>query len=298
MRCNEHRIVNRGTLKTHPKQKVVLSLALLLLCTLPGSCEEKVILATELIPQGLMADEEDGACEDIEVGGRGIQVVRIPISFPLITKEKRGFDLRLTVPISFGFHELTVDTVQEGRIRENLSTVTILPGLEWELALPKRGAIKPFVETGIGSDLGSSQNAWIFSVGSRLLRPVGKETSNLRLGARVQYSGSSVDSDAQSDGLLIGEVGIERMFGLGRTIRGHQANFGLYTLAHYNFTNFRFKELDGELTALQGIALELGFSFGTESDLILLGMRLPRVGLSYRSSGDFQSWRINFGFPF
>lgn len=273
-------------------------MASLMLLAPVGPIEAEVLSSDELVPWALMLDEGSGGIEDVEVGGRSIQVVRIPISFPLIELEKRGYGLRFTLPVSFGFHELTADIVQEGEIRENLSTVTVLPGLEWILALPDRGVIKPFGEVGFSSDLDNSQSVGLFSTGLRVLRPIGAPAHRTQVGALVKYSWSSLDGAAETDSILTGELGIERKFGLRFAVLGETTSFGIHGLVHHAFTRILLKELDTSTTEIKRTAYEIGVSIGTENDVTLLGFRLPRIGLSYRSSGDFRSWRLNFGFPF
>jgi hypothetical protein len=252
----------------------------------------------ELVPWVVMLDEGSDGINDIDVGGRSIQVVRIPISFPLITFEDHHYGLRLTLPVSFGFHDLSASTVQDGEIRESFSTFTLLPGLEWTLRMPERGIVKPFAEIGFSAELSSSQSVWLYSLGSRLLRPISKQNDDVRVGALLKLSGSSAEGAVETDTILTGELGIERMFTLAVSLRGEPVQLGIYALAHHNFTRVVIKELDRSMTDLQHTGLELGFSFGTENKTTLLGFGLPRIGLSYRSSGEFRSWRVNFGFPF
>ena len=280
-------------------QLLVLSLVGGLLL-LPSStfADGSTLAANELVPWVLLLDAGGDGVQDIDVGGRSIQVVRIPVSFPVTTFDEHGYVLKWTLPISFGFHELSAKDIVGGELSESLSTVTVMPGLEWTVRMPERGVVKPFVEVGVSSELSTSESVGLYSLGSRLLRPISRDDDDLRLGALLRFSGSSSDGALESGTIVTAELGLERMFEPRFSMGGEPISLGLYGLAHHNFTTVRLRELDLSETTLRRTALELGFSVGTVDQVKVLGITLPRLGISYRMSGEFTSWRINFGFPF
>jgi hypothetical protein len=269
-----------------------------LLLAAPVSADDSTPSREDLVPWLLLLDHAGNGVQDIDVGGRSIQVVRIPISFPVTTLDEHGYVLKWTLPISFGFHELTAKDVVGGELSESLSTVTVMPGLEWTVPLPERGVVKPFVEAGVSTEWSTSQSVGLYSLGSRLLRPISRGNDDLRLGALVRVSGSSNEGALETGTVFTAELGIERMFEPGLSLNGETLNLGIYGLAHHNFTTVTLKEIDASKTKLRRTALELGFSVGTVDQVKVLGLSLPRLGISYRMSGEFRSWRLNFGFPF
>jgi len=270
----------------------------LLLLPLPAFADGSTLAEDELVPWVLLLDAGGNGVQDIDVGGRSIQVVRIPVSFPVTTFEEHGYVLKWTLPISFGFHELSAKNIVGGELSESLSTGTVMPGLEWTVRMPERGFVKPFVEVGVSSELSTSESVGLYSLGTRLLRPISREHDDLRLGALLRLSGSSTEGALESGTIVTAELGIERMFEPGFSLGGESINLGVYGLVHHNFTTVRLKELDGSETKLRHTALELGFSVGTVDQVKVLGLSLPRIGVSHRMSGEFTSWRISFRFPF
>ena len=63
-------------------------------------------------------------------GERDVAVIQIPVSRDLRAVVEDSYGLKLKVPVTFGFYDYKFDIVLTGDLPEQVSTLSVMPGLD------------------------------------------------------------------------------------------------------------------------------------------------------------------------
>jgi hypothetical protein len=209
---------------------------------------------------------------------------------------KRTPGFRLRVPVAVSTHDFHPDDLIENIQIDNVSTLSIVPGVEFEIPMNARWTLKPFVHLGAGKELGGHSSAWIHWLGVK--SQLGFQSGKTRWAminslTRVGYSSDSAPSGQLLPWLTAFEFSrrLDRTAGSDDPVHLHW---------HVSYTSYldelgiasggvQFADIDQEW--------ELGLGFGRgERKLKLWRLSLDRFGIAYRldSSGDFSGVRLVF----
>lgn len=239
----------------------------------------------------------DSGFGGFSISGRSVQVYRIPFSYTLRSLDEHPRGLKLTLPVSFGFHDLKATIDDELRPIERLRTLTFVPGLELHLPVGRQTVLKPFVEAGFGRETEvSGTTVYLYSAGLKTLTTQPLDGVTVGIGTNVEWNGVSAE-DGDSDDFGVAELGAEWLYPLPASVAGRRLDLGPYLILRYFYSDLVFERLDAPAIEIDAQA-ELGVSLGTEEPIRFMGVKLPRFGFAYRFGGGLESWRINFGFPF
>ena len=231
------------------------------------------------------------------LGGRSVQVARIPFAYRLREAENEQWGLKLRFPVSLGFHEFTIREGLDQPLKETVETIALAVGLEAEIPRRKSWRLKPYAEIGLGKRLSGNEEALLYRAGMRSVWRVPRERLDLRLGAALKFEGFELlDGDAR-DSYGVAEVGGEIRWPAGFELRENPANLGAYLIARRFLPEIELVPRGSEPTVIEN-QTELGLTFGTEPSLSLWGLDAPRLGLAYRWGDGLSAYRLNFGFPF
>lgn len=231
------------------------------------------------------------------VEGRSVQLYRLPFSYRLRSLEKGdAWGLKLSLPVSFGFHDFKVTDVFGNEVTEKLETVTVVPGAQFEVPAGQHWTLKPFGELGAGKDLAGGDTVSIYSAGLRTLAVWPRQGHTLSFGSGLDYSGSTTLDGGGSDGFGTLEAGVDVLRPLGVSLGDHAVDASVFLIAR-RFFDLEFVRPTGDVAQVEYL-YEVGVTFGTEPRFTLWKFKMSRLGLSYRFGGPLTSWRINFGFPF
>jgi hypothetical protein len=231
------------------------------------------------------------------LSGRSVQVVRIPFSWTLKPLEDNPWGLRLTLPISFGVHDLNATVDGELMPLDRLRTLTFEPGVELLVPVGSETVFKPFVEGGFGRETETSgTTVYLYSAGFRSLTTREVDRLDVSVGTKLEWNGVTGEEGGSDDYGAI-EVGFESIHPLPASLAGRQLDLGPYVIFRYFYSDLVFERLGAPAIAIEG-QIELGMSLGTQEPLRLWGIQLPRLGLAYKFGDGLTAWRINFGFPF
>jgi hypothetical protein len=93
------------------------------------------------------------------------------------------------------------------------------------------------------------------------------------------------------------ETGVDLRRPLGTEIGGLELAAGLFFMSFVYFISPHIVRLDPDLVEMK-TEWELGMTFGTAEPWKVLGIRMPRVGLSYRFGTGVDAIRVIIGNPF
>jgi hypothetical protein len=207
---------------------------------------------------------------------------------------ERSIGYRFRFPIAIGAHDFSGlgaldahDALDELSL-DNVSTISVMPGVDIEIPVSQRWSLKALAFAGYGTVTGNAESATIFRLGlrSRLGFDLGASHLSLVNGVgRFGFDPSLGPSSAIN--LVMSGVDVTRPLqhlGLG----GEPAAINWHLLyTRYTDTiglDLITQQLDPVVVDAEW---ELGFSFSKQTGrLALKRIKFDRVGLAYRFSGD------------
>jgi hypothetical protein len=225
-----------------------------------------------------------------------VQVYRIPFEFGILKDEDRRWGMRLQVPVTLGFYHFLFEDLVVTELPERVATISVVPSLRFPVRLDRHWTLTPFADFGAATDLDEHEESWVFGGGmtAKALYPVADY--ELRPGFRALWAHRSAEDLEYGEDLVKLEAGLDVRVPLWFSVRGQQADFGVF------FKNYSYlKELEFLRPELGPINLttqwEFGVTLGTRTPLRFLGFKLPLIGLSYRFGDDVSAVRLVFGDP-
>jgi hypothetical protein len=198
---------------------------------------------------------------------------------------QRTLGVHFRFPVSAGLDVFRFDDPGGTINADNLSTMTITPGVDIEVPISSRWALRPFATVGWGSVLDDSETAWIYWAGlkSRYLFHQAGERSWALLNA-FGYVGYS-PSNGPSDFFWPLMIGLEFDHPLGSLrFNGDRA----FLNWHFTYTSFE-RDLEFVVGGVGTDAItdqwELALALGKQQQpLRLWFLSFDRLGLGYRVS--------------
>jgi hypothetical protein len=230
-------------------------------------------------------------------GDRSVAVVQLPISRVLRPVEAGSYGLQLKVPVTLGFYDYSFDNVLGGNLPRQISTLSVMPGLEWEMPLSSRWIVKPYFSAGAGQELTGRESALIYDFGFK---------SRLRLGEDKGVEFALVNSltaagyrphGGPSQPFGVFATGIDMVIPTNLVLFGRDAFIGFTPIYYYYFNRIRFAEFDDPNNRLRE-QFELAVSVMSRKPWTLKYFDVDRAGLAIRSSSDVFGVSLFTSLPF
>ena len=230
-----------------------------------------------------------------EISGRTVQVYSLPFERRLRERDDERAGLVLTLPVTLGFFDFKVEDILESGLPSDLSTLSFVPGLRWEIGIGEHWEVQPFVEAGVARDRSNSLQASVATLGATVDRRSESRHGALRWHHSLAYAHSRIDG-AGSDDFALLVSGIELTRPLDTRIGDVALDFAPYAALRWYpdapSVPLLASAPTGGVTRLQG---ELGITLGTAEPLRIAGVTLPRIGLGYRFGEDLSVFRLVIG---
>lgn len=227
-------------------------------------------------------------------GGRTLQVYRLPIGWSLRETKPGSPGIRLRLPVTFGILNFKTSDLIEGELPSQFDLVTIAPGLELEFRPDEHWSIRPYMETGLSFMSTAESDARIATLGTdadHLVEVAGGEVqSSVRASfTKVDYRGCLPDDD-------MGRIrtGVEWRHPMPLSVAGRRFVYGVFGIGEWIFDT---PQLQVPGTDFEPLQAEVGVMLGLAPMPEIRGIKLPRLGISYRFAGDFSGWRFVIGGP-
>jgi hypothetical protein len=230
------------------------------------------------------------------VEGRTAQVYRFPFNFRILSEEKRGWGLRVRIPITFGFYDFKLEDILITGIPDRVATLSVVPSIRFPVRIGERWAVTPFGDFGAAKDFEGGQTTWVYGAGAvaDALYPVAG--ADMHVALRFLWAGHSAPDVVLADDFVRIDSGVDYRIPMWFRIRGEQANFGVFVKNYYFLKELEILQIVGgpfELTS----QWEVGVTFGTRTPWKFLGIKMPRIGLSTRFGENITAIRLVFGNP-
>jgi len=208
-----------------------------------------------------------------------------------------GWRLRLRIPVTFGFYNFKLSDVLESGLPDRLATLALVPEFRLEVPVAENWQLMPFAAAGAGLDFSVGELNYIFAAGVRSLATFDWRAVDLYLGNRLFYTGYATSDFEFGDDFGALESGLHARRSLGFSLGGHQVDGGLFVMNYLYFVSPELIRFYGAQLSVD-MQFEFGVTFGTVTPWKVLGLAIPRIGMSYRVGSGVSSFRLVLGGPF
>ncbi len=226
-----------------------------------------------------------------------VQVYRVGGSFTLRSLVSDSWGLQVRIPVTFGFYNFKLSDVLESGLPDKLATLALVPELRFEFPLAENWRLMPFAAAGVGRDFSVGEVNYIFAGGVRSLATFEWRTVDLYVGNRFFYTGYTTSDFEFVDDFGALESGLDARHSLGFSLGDHQVDGGLFVMNYLYFVSPELIRFFGKPLTVD-VQFEFGVTFGTMTPWKVLGLAIPRIGMSYRVGSDASTFRLVLGGPF
>lgn len=214
---------------------------------------------------------------------------------------RRTIGWRIRVPIAFGLHEFDVHTPAEVLKLDNVSTLTAVPGVEFDIPMTKRWSLRPFAAFGWGAELDGDSSAWVYWGGVKSKLTFAADGFDWAIINALTYSGYTDAKSATGARTSSRVLPLLTAFEFDRPIEKKIGGEPVHLYWTFGYTDYLADEplLLGSLVSSIHIddEWEIGMAFGRGKEpLKLWRLRWDRVGISYRFSSDHRFQGISLSF--
>lgn len=239
-------------------------------------------------------------------GGETLYVIRVAPSWriregSLDEQGHRTIGWRIRVPIAFGLHEFDTSDLGSAVSLDNVSTITAVPGVEFDIPMTDRWSLRPFANFGWGGQVGGGASAWVYWAGLKSRVTFSGDGFDWAIVNALTYSGYTDGASANGAHTSSRVLPLLTAFEFDRPIEKKIGGEPVHLYWTFGYTDYVADEplLLGSLVTSVHIddEWEVGMAFGRGKEpLKLWRLRWDRVGIAYRFSSDrrFQGISLSF----
>jgi hypothetical protein len=213
----------------------------------------------------------------------------------------RTIGWRLRVPIAFGLHDFDTSAFGATLSLDNVSTLTAVPGVEFDIPMAQRWSLRPFAAFGWGAQLGGGSSAWVYWAGVKSRVAFSADGFDWAIVNALTYSGYNDDRSASGAHTSSRVLPLLTAFEFDRPTSKKIGGELVHLYWTLGYTDYLADEplLLGSLVSSMHIddEWEIGMAFGRGKEpMKLWRLRWDRVGIAYRFSSDhgFQGISLSF----
>ena len=183
--------------------------------------------------------------------------------------------------------EISIDSIQ---------TMTITPGVEFLIPVMSNWQIKPFGQAGLGWDMKSSNNSFIWGLGARTQAWFGDGRKWL-VGGELLWAGNDPkkSTEPETSFFRVG-VGAEYKWQTNWSPFGYRVSWHGRLIQYFFTHEITFEPPPTEVKVRS--STEIGVSFGIDPPVNILGYKFRQLGLAYEYADNVRGIRLTTTFPF
>ncbi|MFV2004193.1 MAG: hypothetical protein ACC650_03260 [Gammaproteobacteria bacterium] len=227
--------------------------------------------------------------------GQKVFVLQLPLDYTIkpITDTEAGVLLKLPLTIGFiNFENIDIEQLPDAN---DLTTLTFLPGIEYQYPVTPDWTVAPFADYGFARDFNNDENVLIVGAGVKSYLDFHFEDSMLTLGNRYLYARERSQSTANDSDYSMIETGLNYRMTSIYSYENGPLYSNLYYINFYYPNNLVFFERTPNPIRV-GIEHEIGITFSNMPDFLFF--EKPQLGLGVRFGNNINVYRIIFGAPF
>jgi hypothetical protein len=233
-----------------------------------------------------------------EINDRIIYVFRAPLSFDLSEidiENDQTTGVRLLLPVTVGVTQFDDDDDIGDFNGEDIQSFSIVPGLEFPIALSPEWQLSPFAQVGVGVDAKSDFASRIWGAGVRT-RWQPDTTPNWLFGGEFLWAGNNPDNDQDATDFTRWGVGTEYRLETEQVLLGRKLSWHFRLIQWYFSDAVEFEE-PLEVYELNS-ATEVGVSVGVNKPFNILGYQAWQLGIGYEWADNYRAITFFTTFPF
>lgn len=232
-----------------------------------------------------------------KIGEQTVFVVRVPLYKTLMEDSVSRKRLRLSVPVSFGFHDFDVPRIIGQTLSLDFQTVSITPGLEYRIDIRPNWTLTTYANVGGGTEFFGDTSAWLWGAGIKSrYRFVLDAGWTMDLGNAITSAGYRAD-DGDRQGMASIVTGLNFLRRLENRIFDRPADVGLHVIYYMHFHDVDFREIGRETLQVHE-EFEIGATLGLTRPISVLGLDIDRLGVGYRFGDGLSAIRLVGSLPF
>jgi hypothetical protein len=222
-------------------------------------------------------------------------VFQLPFDYTIreMTDEQPGWLLKL--PVTFGV--INFDNFDQENLPQlsDVTTLTFLPGIEYQYPVTKTWNINPFLDYGLARDFNYDTNIIMTGTGIKSYAHFNLETSQFILGNKLLYARERSNTTGNNNDYTLIETGLNYRMYSDHVWNERQLHFNVYYVYYYYPDDLVFFERTTTPIRV-GHEYEFGFTISNLPDMLF--MERPQIGLGIRRGSNVTAYRIVFGMPF
>lgn len=230
-------------------------------------------------------------------GDRTVAVFQAPLSFTLRESGEDQWGLRLTLPVSLGFYDFSFDEVVNDGLPKRVSTLGVLPGVEFEKRVLPRWLLRPYLSAGAGWEIGGDESALIYDVGVRSRFRLGNDRGTLFSLVNWLSLAGYDPGGGSAETLSLLAIGIDMQVPTGQTLFDRPIVLSILPIYYYYFNKLGFAEISDRDNTVREES-EIALSILAKEPFSFWGISVDRVGIAIRTSADVSGFRIFTSLPF
>jgi len=143
------------------------------------------------------------------VGGRTIQIYRLPVAWTIREPGDHSPSIRLRLPITFGIYDFAARDVVESGLPDHLDTFSAAGGIEFDFPLANGWQLVPYAEAGRAWDRSGDGDATLYAASLHARRewPAAERLQRFQVG--IIYAGVDLTGSAGTSDMVKVETGFE-----------------------------------------------------------------------------------------
>ncbi len=226
---------------------------------------------------------------------RTVTIFRLPLGWRLRDATPEKFGINIDIPVAVGFHDYEVfeDVIPIG---DQLSTISVVPGLELDFLVSDRWRVTPSVYAGAGYDMSNDEASFIYGGGVSALYTMPVDYPEMNFGTAMILSGY-VPSIGESDFITRWSAGVDAKFLTPLEFGDSNIFFGGHVIGYYYLDQVEIQTIIDEPIEIRS-EIEIGLFFGAKPAPEIFGIEINRLGAGYRFSSEGDAIVFFAGFPF
>ena len=225
-----------------------------------------------------------------------VGILRVPFGWQLrdATPEQSG--IRLVMPTAVGLHNYSLLDDLFPNLDEQLATISVVPGIQWQHLIGDRWRVTPGAYLGFGADITNGDSALIFGGELTALYAMKPVYPQMNFGTAVILSGYNPETGS-GDFITRWSAGFDASFPTQLKFGDGNIFVGGHLIGYFYLDGVEFDQILGEPQTLTR-ELEIGLFFGARPKPKIFGLEVDRLGIGYRFSSISDAIVFFAGFPF
>ena len=222
-------------------------------------------------------------------------VLQLPFQHEIIKKTESEAGWVLNLPVTLGVINLSKLDVENIPKFNDVTTITFMPGIEYQYPVKPNWTLIPFADYGFARDLNNTTNVLVIGAGIKSYADFIINENLFTLGNRFLYAREhSKSSQHDSDYSLI-ETGLNYRLTSDTEVNNGHLYTNLYYINYYYPNNLVFFD-QTENPIRVGMKHEIGFTFSNLPDFLFFDN--PEIGFGIQKGDGITVYRLVFGAPF